>query len=196
MSRTSDRGRVGPADADPPGRPPDPASEVPEAVARKILLDQLTGQARTRKELADRLARRNVPAELAARLLDRFEEVGLVDDAAFARSWISSRGAAGGRALARRALAQELRRKGVADDVARDALEEIDPGDEREAARALVRRKLRAMGRLDERATVRRLVGLLARKGYPPGLAFAVVRDELGDAVGDVDASDVPESDL
>lgn len=180
--------------------PPDPEREVPEAdaeaVARKILLDQLTGQARSRKELADKLAKKNVPSDLATRLLDRFEEVGLIDDSAFARLWITSRGATGGRSLARRALAQELRRKGIADDVARDALDEIDPGDESEAARALVRRKLRTMARLDEQTKTRRLVGMLARKGYAPGLAFAVVRDELGGGALDGGSDDMPESDL
>jgi regulatory protein len=155
-----------------------------EAVARKILLDQLTGQARSRRELADKLAKRDVPDDLAARLLDRFEEVGLIDDEAFARSWIASRQP--GKGLARRALAQELRRKGIADEVAREALDEIDPDDEDEAARALVRKKLRSMRGVDHVRATRRLVGMLARKGYPPGMAFAVVRDELGEA-GEVD---------
>ena len=94
-------------------------------MARKILLDQLTGQARSRKELADKLAKKDVPAEIATRLLDRFEEVGLIDDEAFARAWIASRQP--GKGLARRALAQELRRKGIDDEVAREALDEIDP---------------------------------------------------------------------
>ena len=93
----------------------DTAAQVPEAdpesVARKILLDQLTGQARSRKELADKLATKNVPDDVATRLLDRFEEVGLVDDEAFARSWVAVPRSAG-KGLARRALAQELRRKG------------------------------------------------------------------------------------
>jgi regulatory protein len=157
-----------------------------EAFARKILLDQLTGQARSRKELADRLAKKNVPTAIATRLLDRFEEVGLIDDAAFTRDWIASRGA-DGRGLARRALAQELRRKGIADEVARTALDEVPSDDEREAARGLVRRKLRSMARLDRAVQTRRLVGMLARKGYAPGLAFQVVRDELGelDELGD-----------
>ena len=84
--------------------------------------------------------------------------------------------------LARRALAQELRRKGVADDVAREALDEIDPAEEEETARALVRKKVRSMHGIDGDKATRRLVGLLARKGYPPGLAFAVVRDELASA--------------
>ena len=152
----------------------------PESVARKILLDQLTGQARSRQELADRLARRNVPDEVAGRLLDRFEEVGLVDDEAFARSWVDSRRRT--RGLARRALAQELRRKGVADETARDVLADVDQADEEQTARQLVRKKLRGLRGVDDTAAARRLAGLLARKGYPAGLAYAVVRDELAAA--------------
>ena len=181
----------GPGASTPTAPPPpeDAATQVPEAdpesVARKILLDQLTGQARSRKELADKLAAKNVPDDVAGRLLDRFEEVGLIDDAAYARAWIASRGsreAGGGKQLARRALAQELRRKGVDDEVAREALDEIDPADEEAAARELVRRKLRSVARVDDTAATRRLVGMLARKGYGSGLAFAVVRDELATA--------------
>ena len=164
-------------------RPPpeDTATQVPEAdaesVARKILLDQLTGQARSRKELSDKLAKKLVPADVATRLLDRFEEVGLVDDEAFARSWVQSRQP--GKGLARRALAQELRRKGIDDEVAREVLDEVDPADEEEAARALVRKKLRSLSRVDDTTATRRLVGMLARKGYGSGLAFSVVKDEL-----------------
>ncbi|WP_249423982.1 regulatory protein RecX [Nocardioides coralli] len=150
----------------------------PESVARKILLDQLTGRARSRQELADKLAQRNVPTEIATRLLDRFEEVGLVDDAAFARQWVEGRQAA--RGLAPRALAQELRRKGVDDGVAREAIDQIDRDAQDEAARALVRKRLRSLARFDEATRTRRLVGMLARKGYDAGLAHAVVRDELG----------------
>jgi regulatory protein len=150
----------------------------PEAVARKILLDQLTGRACSRADLAARLAQREVPDEIAVRLLDRFEEVGLVDDAAFARGWVEQRQS--GRGLARRALAQELRRKGIDDEVAQEALDEIDPDHEVEAARTLVRRRLRTVRDLDQQVAVRRLSGMLARKGYPPSVAFRVVREELG----------------
>ncbi len=160
-----------------------------EAVARKILLDQLTGRARSRSELAGKLAKKGVPEEVAVRLLDRFEEVGLVDDEAFARSWVESRQA--GKGLARRALAQELRRKGVDDEVAREVLDEVDPDDEVESARVLVRRKLRTAARLDRDTAIRRLTGMLARKGYPPSVAFRVVREELESAGHD--ASDVVE---
>jgi regulatory protein len=150
----------------------------PESVARKILLDQLTGRARSRSDLAAKLAQRNVPAEVATRLLDRFEEVGLVDDAAFAREWVAQRQE--GRGLARRALAQELRRKGIDDEVAREALGEIGESDEVEAARMLVRHKLGSVRGVETEKAVRRLVGMLARKGHSSGVAYRVVREELG----------------
>ena len=161
--------------------PPDEAALGPDAdaeqVARKILLDQLTGQARSRSELATKLAKKQVPDEIAERLLTRFEEVGLIDDTAFAKSWVQSRQP--GKGLARRALAQELRRKGIDDEVAREALDEVDPEDEVESARALVRRKMRSIQQVDRNTAIRRLTGLLARKGYPGGLAIRVVREEL-----------------
>ena len=178
---------TGGAPAEPSVPPPDPVGDGPDAdpesVARKILLDSLTGQARSRQELRDKLAKRDVPDELAERLLDRFTEVGLVDDGAFARSWVESRQRS--RGLARRALAQELRRKGVDDDTARTALDDLDPAGEEEAARTLVRKKLRSLRGVDRITATRRLAGLLARKGYPAAMAFAVVRQELGAADDD-----------
>ncbi len=172
-------------DDDPLGPPPPEDDEAlgpdadAEAVGRKVLLDQLTGQARSRAELATKLARKHVPDDVAERLLDRFEEVGLVDDAAFARDWVQSRQA--GRGLARRALAVELRRKGIDAEVVSDALATVDPDDEAEAARELVRRKRRSVERFDRPTQVRRLTGMLARKGYPSPVVFEVVREELGD---------------
>jgi regulatory protein len=169
-----------PADADRLGPPADP-----EAVGRKILLDQLTGRARSRSDLAAKLAQRNVPDDVAGRLLDRFEEVGLIDDTAFAREWVGQRQS--GKGLARRALAQELRRKGIDDEVAGDALDNLDPEGEVEAARMLVRRKLRSVRGLDEQVAVRRLVGMLARKGHSPGVSYRVVKEELGADLVDPD---------
>ena len=178
------------------GEPPPPQDEAalgpeadPEQVARKILLDQLTGQARSRAELAAKLRKKGVPDDVAVPLLDRFEEVGLVDDEAYARMWVESRQR--GKGLARRALAQELRRKGVPDEAARQALDDLDPDAEVEVARTLVRRKLRSVQRVDRVTAIRRLTGMLARKGYPAGVATRVVREEL-EAAGH-DAEDVVE---
>ena len=101
-----------------------------------------------------------------------------VRDAAFARAWVEGRHTS--RGLAPRAIAQELRRKGVDDAVAKEALEELGGEEQEETARALVRKKLRSLARYDDATKTRRLVGLLARKGYAPGLAYRIVREELG----------------
>lgn len=162
----------------------------PEAVGRRILLDQLTGRARSRAELATKLARKRVPPEVSERLLDRFEEVGLVDDSAFAREWVQTRQS--GRGLARRALAVELKRKGIDAEVVSEVVAEVDPDDEIEAARALVQRKVRSLERFDRPTQLRRLQGMLARKGYPSSVVLRVVEEELGamDHDGDVEGDD------
>jgi regulatory protein len=164
-----------------PGSPEDDMGD-PESVARGICLRALTGAPKTRQQLADLLIKRGVPDDAAETVLDRFTEVGLIDDAAYARAWVSSRQA--GRGLARRALSAELRAKGVDPEVAAEAVEAVDDDDEREAARRLVARKVGAMRRLDRVTASRRLMGMLARKGYNGGLAAAVVREAL-DAADD-----------
>jgi regulatory protein len=168
-----------------PGSPEDEPGD-PESVARAICLRALTGAPKTRKQLADLLAKRGVPDGAAEAVLDRFTEVGLIDDAAFARMWVSSRQS--GRGLARRALGAELRAKGVDPEVAAVAVQSVDDEDERAAARRLVERKLPGMRRLDRATATRRLIGMLARKGYGGGLAAAVVREALDALPADDDA--------
>ncbi|MBN1093478.1 regulatory protein RecX [Blastococcus sp. TML/M2B] len=158
----------------------------PEAVARDLCLRALTGAPKTRQQLADLLAQREVPEDAAETVLDRLTEVGLIDDEAFAQAWVTSRQA--GRGLARRALKAELRAKGVDDEVAAIAVEAVDDDDERETARRLVERKLPAMRRLDRATATRRLMGVLARKGYSGGLAAGVVREALDADGADDDA--------
>ena len=165
-----------------PGSPEDEMGD-PESVARGICLRALTGAPKTRSQLADLLAARGVPDDAAETVLDRFTEVGLIDDAAFARAWVSSRQA--GRGLARRALSAELRAKGVEPEVAAEAVGEVDDEDERTAARRLVERRMGAMRRLDRATATRRLMGMLARKGYNGGLAAAVIREALDSAGAD-----------
>ncbi len=146
-------------------------------MAREICLRLLSVRPRTRAELATALARRGIAGEVSAAVLDRYDEVGLVDDAAFARAWVTSRHH--GKGLARRALAGELRRRGVDDATVQDAVEELDGDTETASARGLVERKLRTASPGEPEVLLRRLVGMLARKGYPPGLAFRVVKEVL-----------------
>jgi regulatory protein len=118
-----------------------------------------------------------VADDVAERVLGRYTEVGLIDDEAFARAWVQSRHA--GRGLARRALAAELRRRGVDDDTVNDAVEELDSEQEEAAARELVAKRMAATRGLDPGKRTRRIVGMLARKGYSGGIAYRLVREAL-----------------
>jgi regulatory protein len=160
------------------------ADDDPEARARQICLRLLTLAPRTRAQLADALRKRGIPDETADEVLSRFEDVGLIDDAAFARSWVESRHY--GRGLAGRALSAELKQRGVAPDEIRAAIDEqLPPDAEATAARRLVDRKLNSTRGLPAEQRTRRLAGLLARKGYPAGLSFRVIREAL-EAEGDL----------
>ncbi len=149
----------------------------PEEQARALCLRLLTGTPRTRRQLADAMRRREIPEEVAEHVLSRFEDVGLIDDAAFADAWVESRHHS--RGLARRALARELRTRGVESGVIERAVDQLDSEREEETARALVDRRLRTTRGLDRDRRIRRLAGMLARKGYAEGLALRVVRRAL-----------------
>src|SRR4051812_24013738 len=167
--------RVGPDGPAPGGAADSTPDADPDSVARAIVLRQLTMAPRSRAQLVDKLAQRGAPEDVARRVLDRFEEGGLVDDAAFAAGWGRSRHQT--RGLSRRALAHELRAKGIEDGTAQEALAELDGEDERRAAEQLVARRLRSMRGLPRDKQLSRLAGLLARKGYGSALALQVVRE-------------------
>ncbi|MEU8629271.1 recombination regulator RecX [Streptomyces sp. NPDC048669] len=167
------------------GEPRDPVEQ-----ARNICLRLLTGTARTRKQLADALRKREIPDEVAEEVLSRFEDVGLIDDAAFADAWVESRHQ--GRGLARRALVRELRTKGVDSAVIDEAVGQLDPEQEEATARELVARKLRSTRGLDRDKRLRRLAGMLARKGYGEGMALHVVRRALEEEGEDTEGLDDP----
>ena len=169
----------------------------PETIARQICLRMLTAAPRTQAQLAAALRRRGVPEEAATAVLARFTEVKLIDDATFARAWVESRHH--GRGLAGRALGAELRQRGVAQDDIQAALSELDPEQELATARELIRRRLEGTAGMPLAARMRRLTGVLARKGYPAGLAYRVIREALEQEAGDgpvpFDLEVLPESD-
>jgi len=151
----------------------------PEEVARAIALRQLTAAPKTRAQLSEAMARRGVPDDVAEKVLGRFEEVHLVDDEGFARMWVTSRHA--GRGLSRRALTHELAERGIDVETAREAVDLIDTESELEAARTLVRRRWPAVRHDDPARRNRRLIGMLARKGYSSGMALKAIRDVTGE---------------
>lgn len=161
-------------------------------MARAIVLRQLTQSPKSRLQLSRKLSERNVPDDVAEAVLDRFEEVNLIDDAEFADMWVRSRSQT--RKLARGALRRELADKGIDPDTASEALEQLSDEDEEAAARELVERKLRGFTGTDDRAerdkTTRRLASMLARKGYQPSQAFRIVGEVLAAAAGRAEPDD------
>ncbi|MFD1047618.1 regulatory protein RecX [Kibdelosporangium lantanae] len=152
----------------------------PEGRAKDICLQLLTARPRTRLELRKALLRKGIAEEIADRVLGRLDDVGLIDDKAFAEMWVHSRHTYQG--MGRRALSVELRRRGVDNETVAEAVASVDSEAEEERARQLVRKRLPSMGSVDQAAKIRRLVGMLARKGYAQGLAYRVVKDELATA--------------
>jgi len=149
----------------------------PEEQARQICLQLLTIAPKTRAQLAAALRRRGIPAEAAEAVLARFTDVGLIDDAAFARAWVESRHYS--RGLSRRSLSAELRRQGVETEEIREAVDTLDPDQEVATARHLVEQKMAATRGQPPQVRVRRAAGMLARKGYPPGLVFRLIKEVL-----------------
>ncbi|MFM7146274.1 MAG: regulatory protein RecX [Actinomycetales bacterium] len=159
----------------------EPMSEFesdPVQVARIIALRRLHAAPRSRAELAEDLRKRGIPEEAAEEVLDRFTEVGLIDDAAYASAWVGSRHRGCG--LARPVLRRELQAKGIAAQLVEEALDVIDDAAEIDRARALAVQRLPSLIRLDAASRQRRLIGFLMRRGYPVGVAAQVTREVLG----------------
>lgn len=145
--------------------------------AKRIVLRQLTVAPRTRHQLAEKLRQRGCEPEVSAAVLDRMSEVGLVDDEAYARMFVRSRQESKG--LAARALTQELRDKGVAEEYIDAALVDVDTDAEFEKARALVAKRIGGLRGLDREVQIRRLAGFLGRKGYDGSVAYRVINEAL-----------------
>lgn len=156
--------------------------------ARAVVLRKLTGSPKSRHQLAVALAEKEFTPGTITRVLDRMEEVHLINDTEFARTWVKGRHEL--KNLGKSALRRELREKGISEPVAEDALDQISPEDEGEAARQLVQRKLAGKTvptgpspeeRAERDKVTRRLVSMLARRGHAPGSAFQIVREVIED---------------
>ncbi|WP_104109062.1 MULTISPECIES: regulatory protein RecX [unclassified Arthrobacter] len=157
----------------------------PASVARAIVLRQLTHSPKSRFQLSQKLAERNIPEDVAEAVLDRFEVVKLIDDAEFAQEWVRCRSLY--KSLARGALRRELAEKGISEDLIEDALAQVDDATERDQAKDLVLRKVRPSMNLGDRSErdkyTRRWVAMLARKGFNPSLAFGIVGDVIDESL-------------
>lgn len=179
------RGRDEPADL---AERDDPAADL-VAVAREIVLRSLTVRARSRAELVATLRKRGVPDAAASEVLERFAELRLVDDSAFAEQWVEG---ARRRQRSRAVLRQELRAKGLDPETVQEAVASVSDDDEFASALALARKRAAATAGLDAGVRYRRVAGALARRGFGPEVTRRAVREALADIDGGADADLLP----
>jgi regulatory protein len=147
------------------------------SAAKEICLKLLTAQPRSRAQLAAALAERGFPEPVRSSVLDRLTEVGLVDDEACASNWVRSWQLS--RGLSRQAISVELERRGITPEIVARVLAPLGEDAQEETARQLVASRLRATRGLSAEVRSRRLVRLLARRGFPAELAVKIVRETL-----------------
>lgn len=162
-------------DAQDGGHPEDNPGD-PRSAARIICLRLLDSRARSRTELETALRAKGIPDDDAQAVLDRYAEVGLIDDQELARAMVADRHR--DRGLGRRALLRELDRRGIDPQLSETAVAVIDRDAERSRAAELVRKRHPRLAGLPPLVRDRRLVALLLRKGYDAGMAYEVVRAE------------------
>ena len=159
-----------------------------ETRARNVLLHQLARSAKSTSQLRKILDQREIPTEIAEKVLERFTEVGLIDDAAYAETIVNSRRNYKG--LAKSAIKRELNEKGVSQALVEEAISGITAEDDFESAKQLATRRYRQMAHLERDVRTRRLAGYLQRKGYGSSSVFAAIKFAedvyLQEAAGDL----------
>ena len=149
--------------------------------ARAVALDLLARKAWTRRDLARRLRRRGVPADVAEAVVADLEARGYVDDRAYAVAWADAR--ARDRAYGRQRLRQELATRGIARPLVDAAIERaFADTDELTRARAAATRRLTLLRADPPERAARRLHDYLRRRGYPGDLVRQVLRAVCRDA--------------
>lgn len=153
----------------------------PYTRAKTIVYNQLAYSAKTRGQLRKKLQAEGFEAELIEPLLDKFEAAKLIDDAEYAQTFVAQKSRT--KKLSRAALRRELAERGVRGEEAENALAQRTDEQEREDAAELVCKKLRPGMDLSDRAekdrVTRRLLGMLARRGYSSSVSMSVIREEL-----------------
>ena len=150
-----------------------PSEEKLEKRAKNILLHQLTRSAKTESQLREVLLKREIPQGIIDSVISDFLSAGLIDDLAFAKSYLASRLARG---KAVRLISRELRQKGIAEDVIESVCSEISIEDQRQQVIELARRRAERLAGLESEVRRRSLSGYLLRRGFPGALVSQAVR--------------------
>ena len=151
-----------------------------------LLLDQ---RARSRHELQERLVSLDFDTRVIADVLDELEQSRLVNDHDFAMEWVRQRHELRGKS--RSVLDQELQRKGISPEHRAAALEQVDDDAEYHCARELAAKKARQITKppadyAEQEKYLRRIVGVLARRGFASGMSFAIAKEALEQRIAEL----------
>ena len=151
-----------------------------------LLLDQ---RARSRHELQERLVSLDFDTRVIADVLDELEQSRLVNDHDFAMEWVRQRHELRGKS--RSVLDQELQRKGISPEHRAAALEQVDDDAEYDCAREFAAKKARQITKppadyAEQEKYLRRIVGVLARRGFASGMSFAIAKEVLEQRIAEL----------
>lgn len=137
----------------------------------------LAARARSKHEIEQKLMQAGYRPCTVEMVIYKLQRENLLDDADFARQWVESRQ---NHKLGRSRIAQELRRKGISQDEAEEALSIIEDEDQLSGAIALAA-KAAARIKPDEdlRKASNRIAGMLARRGYSWDIAKKAIQQVL-----------------
>lgn len=167
-----------------------------KASAMNSCMWHLGQSSKTRKQLQDKLIAKEIPSDIIEETLDRLVELKYVDDENYAGIFVQNKQSFN--KMGKSAIRQELRKKGIDQETIDNALEEISEEDERSRAKELVQKKLPSTRKLDRQKRVNRLVGMLSRKGYSPGIVFSIINEcleEEAEELLDIDDTAIPDPD-
>jgi regulatory protein len=133
-----------------------------EERAKSYAVWLLSQQARTEKEIRDRLEKKGCDEETVLEVMEALHRWGYLDDAGLAARWTESRG----RTRGKRALVFELRKKGVDEETVKSTLETRTEEDETEACLRAAKRKVGERPKDASREAQARLAAFLQRRGF------------------------------
>ena len=146
--------------------------------AEGTVLWHLARREMTVKMLRDKLnAKGKYPKDIIDEMLQKCIDNNWVNDTRYAESFTRSKKEYS--KLGKNAIKRELMLKGVDSETAAEAVSDIDSESEREAAMELVLKQLPKTVNLEKQKRINRILGMLARKGYPSDIAFSVIREAL-----------------
>ncbi|MCF2572932.1 regulatory protein RecX [Brevibacterium sp. UCMA 11754] len=145
------------------------------AKAKKTAMNMLAMRDHASGELRDKLLKRDFLPAAVDELIAKLQKSRLLDDEEFAHRYVRAHRER--RKLSRSALKRELSKRGLAAEIVSGAVEDVDGEDD--LARQVAEKKAASTRGLDYEVRERRILGMLARRGFASSVCLKVTREVL-----------------